>query len=186
MRKNLAGGAAQEVLRQIGIYNIQCARIPSRLCLFNTQVAGTTTFFSFDPEHGKGFEVAKMTETGEGANWSLSPDGLLLAVVKFGKHEGRIRFISLPGGAVRDVVLKDWPRLSTVDWSADGAGLLMSSTTSNSTPVLLLVDREGKARVIWEGQKYSPLAWAIPSPDGRYVALNLYVGETNVWMIENF
>src|SRR5215469_6620435 len=62
------GGAAQEVLRQTGIFNIQCARIPSRLCLFNTQVAGTTTFFSFDPEHGKGHEVARMTETGEGAN----------------------------------------------------------------------------------------------------------------------
>ena len=115
MRKNLAGGAAQEVLRQTGIFNIQCARIPSRLCLFNTQVAGTTTFFSFDPEHGKGHEVARMTETGEGANWSLSPNGLLLAVVKFGEHEGRIRFISLPGGAVRDVVLRDWPRHSTVD-----------------------------------------------------------------------
>jgi len=47
-------------------------------------------------------------------------------------------------------------------------------------------DREGKAHVIWEGQKYGPFQWAIPSPDGRYVALNLYVGETNAWMIENF
>jgi hypothetical protein len=62
----------------------------------------------------------------------------------------------------------------------------MSSTTSNHSPVLLFVDREGKARVIWEGQKYVPLLFAIPSPDGRYLALNMYVGETNVWMIENF
>jgi hypothetical protein len=62
----------------------------------------------------------------------------------------------------------------------------MSSTTSNSTPVLLFVDCEGKARVIWEGQKYGSLQWAIPSPDGRYLALNIYVGERNVWMIENF
>ena len=87
---------------------------------------------------------------------------------------------------VREVVVNDWPQLSNVDWSADGEGLFMPSTTSDSTPVLLLVDREGKARVIWEGQKYGLLLWAIPSPDGRYVALNLYVGETNVWMIENF
>lgn len=127
-----------------------------------------------------------MTETGEGANWSLSPSGSLLAVVRFGEHEGRIRFISLPGAAVRDVVLKDWPQLLSVDWSADGAGLFMPSTKSNSDPVLLFVDREGKARVVWEGQKNGPPAWAIPSPDGRYVALALYVGEINVWMIENF
>jgi len=76
MRKNLAGGPPQEVLRQNAIYNIQCGRIPSKLCLFSTQVAGTTTFFSFDPEHGKGSEIARMTATGEGVNWSLSPDVL--------------------------------------------------------------------------------------------------------------
>jgi len=62
----------------------------------------------------------------------------------------------------------------------------MSSTTSNSTPVLLFVDAERKVRGIWEGKKYGPLQWAIPSPDGRYLALNIYVGERNVWMIENF
>src|SRR5215469_10318963 len=187
MRKNMAGGAPQEVLRQNAIYNIQCARIPSKLCLFSTQVAGTTTFFSFDPENGKANEVARMTETGQDfANWSLSPDASLLAIVKGREHEGRIRFMSLPGGVVREVVLKDWPRLSTVDWSADGKGLLMSSTTSNSTPVLLFVDREGKAHVIWEGQKYGSLQFAIPSPDGHYLALNIWVGERNVWMIENF
>jgi Tol biopolymer transport system component len=39
MRKKLAGGAPQEVLRQTAISNIQCARIPSRVCLFSTQVA---------------------------------------------------------------------------------------------------------------------------------------------------
>ena len=183
MRKSLAGGAPQEVLRQTAIRNIQCARIPSKLCLFHIQEASTTRFFSFDPEHGKGSEVAR-TETGE-VNWSLSPDGSLLAIVGY-EHPDRILFLSLPSGVVREVVVNDWPQLSNVDWSADGEGLFMPSTTSDSTPVLLLVDREGKARVIWEGQKYGLLLWAIPSPDGRYVALNLYVGETNVWMIENF
>src|SRR5262249_15821215 len=57
MRKNLAGGAPQEVVRHIGIYNYWCARIPSTLCLFSTQEAGTTTLFSFDPKRGKGGEV---------------------------------------------------------------------------------------------------------------------------------
>jgi len=49
MRKSLAGGAPREILKETAINNMQCARIPSRLCLFSTQVAGTTTFFSFDP-----------------------------------------------------------------------------------------------------------------------------------------
>src|SRR5215469_10219477 len=138
------------------------------------------------PGHGKGSEVARMTGTGQGVNWSLSPDGSLLAIVRLDEHEGRIRFMSLPSGVVREVVVKDWPRLHNVDWSADGKGLLMPSTTSNSTPVLLFVDREGRARVIWEGQKYSSVQCAIPSPDGSYLALMMYLGDSNVWMIENF
>ena len=186
MRKNLAGGAPQEVLRQTAIGNIQCARIPSRLCLYHTQVGGTAIFFSFDPGHGKGSEVARVTGTGQGVNWSLSPDGSQLAIVRLDEHEGRIRFMSLPSGVVREAVLKDWPRLSTADWSADGKALLLPSRTSNSTPVLLFVDREGKARVIWEGQKYNSVQCAIPSPDGRYLALMMYLGDSNVWMIENF
>ena len=134
-------------------------------------MASTTTFFSFDPQHGKGSEVAR-TETGEGTNWSLSPDGSQLAIIKFEEHEGRVRFVSLPSGVMREVILKDWPRLSAADWSADGAGLLIPSTTSNFTPVLLFVDLQGQARVTWEGEKYRSLSWAIPSPDGRYLALN--------------
>jgi len=30
------------------------------------------------------------------------------------------------------------------------------------------------------------VGWAIPSPDGRYLALHLASGDSNVWMIENF
>jgi Tol biopolymer transport system component len=187
MRMNLSGGAPQEVLRQTAIFAFQCARIPSRLCLFNTQVGSTTTFFSFDPERGKGAEVARMTGTGQGVSWSLSPDGSLLAIIKHGEHEDAIRYLSLPSGVVRDVVVKDWPRLFNADWSADGEGLLIPSATSNwGTPVLLFVDVKGRARVLWEGKKNAPLNWVIPSPDGRHLALMQDVGENNVWMIENF
>jgi hypothetical protein len=120
-------------------------------------------------------------------NWSLSPDGSLLAIINYGGNEDRVRYLSLKTGVAQEVVVKDWPRLFSVDWSADGAGLLIPSATSNwGTPVLLFVDLQGKAHVLWEGEKYGPLGWAIPSPDGRHLALMRYVGESNVWMIENF
>jgi hypothetical protein len=28
--------------------------------------------------------------------------------------------------------------------------------------------------------------WAIPSPDGRYIALNIFSTVRNVWFVENF
>jgi len=93
----------------------------------------------------------------------------------------------LQTGVAREVVVKDWPRLFSADWSADGAGLLIASETSHwGTQVLLFVDLEGKARVLWKGEKYGPLQWAVPSPDGRHLALMRWVGESNVWMLENF
>jgi len=187
MRKNLEGGAPQEILRVPSLFAIQCARIPSRLCLFSTQAESTSTFFSFDPQRGKGAEVARMTGTNRGVNWSLSPDGSQLAIIKNGEREDRIRYLSLQTGVAREVVVKDWPRLFSADWSADGAGLLIASETSHwGTQVLLFVDVKGRARVLWEGKKNAPLNWVVPSPDGRHLALMLDVGENNVWMIENF
>ncbi len=187
MRTSLAGGAPREVLRENAIVNLQCARSPSKLCLFSTRAESSTTFFSFDSDLGKDGEIAKITTIAGGVDWSLSPNGSMLAIIQHGGIEDRIRYLSLRTGVAREVVVKDWPHLWSVDWSADGAGLLIPSTTSNwGNPVLLFVDLDGKAGVIWEGEKYGPLNWAIPSPDGRHLALMRWVGENNVWMLENY
>jgi Tol biopolymer transport system component len=136
---------------------------------------------------GNASEIARMAAPEGGVGWNLSPDGSLLAVVRFNEHEGRLRFMSLPSGVTRDVVVKDWPQLWSLDWSPDSAGMFAASVTSNwGTPVLLFVEPDGKAQVVWEGEKNAPLIWAIPSPDGRSIALMMSTGENNVWMIENF
>ena len=77
--------------------------------------------------------------------------------------------------------------LTGIGWTADGTGLLIGSRTSAGTSVILDVDMEGKARVLLEGDTRTQVfAWVIPSPDGRYAALNGFTGENNVWMVENF
>ena len=148
----------------------------------NKVVGTTNTFITFDTERGKGREIARF----EGwLNFGLSPDGSQLVVVT-DDHRGRLRFLSLDTGATRDVVVKDWPVLRGADWAADRQSVLTGSVTGRGTSVILEVDMAGNARVLLESDPQSQFLWAIPSPDGRYAALNVFTGENNVWMVENF
>jgi DNA-binding winged helix-turn-helix (wHTH) protein/Tol biopolymer transport system component len=178
----LSGGVPRLVLQDLGINEFLCARTPSTVCVLTYVVGTASSFITFDTERGKGREVAKF----EGwPNWGLSPDGSQLAVVT-DDHQGRLRFLSLDTGATRDVVVKDWPVLRSLDWAADGGSVLIGSVKPRGTSVILNVDVEGRARVLLESDPQSQFMFAIPSPDGRYVALNVFTGENNVWMVENF
>ena len=57
--------------------------------------------------------------------------------------------------------------------------------TTKDTWALLNVDLQGKVRNVLE-EKNIRLGWAIPSPDGKRLALWESSGSANVWMIENF
>ena len=64
-------------------------------------------------------------------------------------------------------------------WSADGRGVLIASVTPKGTSVILHVDLNGNARVVLESDPNVQLLWAIPSPDGRLVALNVISGDVD-------
>lgn len=77
-----------------------------------------------------------------------------------------------------------WDHLQRLFWAADGKGWFTSANTGKSW-VLLHVDLQGKADRLWETQGPT-LAFGLPSPDGRHLAINAYTNENNVWMMENF
>ena len=62
----LQGGTPRVVLQWPSIHNIQCARSPSKLCLFDSLEGSTAHFFTFDPEDGKTQEFATFKVTGDG------------------------------------------------------------------------------------------------------------------------
>jgi hypothetical protein len=54
---------------------------------------------------------------------------------------------------------------------------------------LLYSDLQGKANVMWQqaGEQEGSLdIYAIPSPDGRQVAMFGWTLNSNMWMLENF
>jgi Tol biopolymer transport system component/DNA-binding winged helix-turn-helix (wHTH) protein len=188
MRIPLNGGPPQQVLEATAIGNLQCARLPSTLCIYSQAENRRLTFFSFDPAGGKGREIAHIDDDIPYLyNWTLSPDGSILAMAKKADIavQPEIRLRSLNDSKERTLKLTGWSGITALDWAADGKTLWVSASTTTGNYGLLNVDLQSRTHPVWEQTKMA-VGWAIPSPDGRYLALWQADGNANVWMIENF
>jgi len=190
MRLPLAGGPPQLILEAPGIMNQQCARLPSELCIFSEVAPGRQKFFQFDPRKGMPQELTWATVEDRDPynfNWSLSPDGEFLAI---GKKEGvqkepYIRVLSIRDHTQRTMKVQTWAGIASIDWAADGKSLWAVAYTTRDTWALLNIDLLGRVRPMLE-EKQMRIGWAIPSPDGRRLALWEASGGANAWLVEDF
>jgi DNA-binding winged helix-turn-helix (wHTH) protein/Tol biopolymer transport system component len=178
----IGGGTPRLVLKDVGIAIIECARMSSTVCMYTTVKAGTWETFRFDVRSGKSPSAPQIDPN---CNWSLSPDGSERAIVEYRPNQGTIQFRSTSTGATRDVAVKGWNGLMGADWSADGRSLLVSWHNFDRDSALLNVTLDGRASVLMRST--NPEIWAaIPSPDGRWLAIAAAGGAKNVWQVENF
>ena len=175
----LAGGPPREVLQMSNVAAILCTRSPSKICLLAT----TKRLFAFDPKDGK-LEPFSAADGPPFANWSISPDGSLLALVYRGSSH-KITFVTVSDNTKREVELKE-TLLAGMDWAADSKTLYVTAMATNNSPVVLGVEPNGQQSILLEGDRATRYWWVMPSPDGRYWALEAITGANNVWMVENF
>jgi serine/threonine protein kinase len=178
----IGGGTPRFILKDIGIWNVQCARLPSTICLYSVAKGDSSETFRFDVRNGK---IAGPPQIESAFNWSLSPDGSERAIILHGSSQDKIQLRSTSTGQTRDLVVKGWNGLIGVNWSADGKRLLVSWHNFERDSALLSVSLDGKAAVLLKSS--NPEVWhAIPSPNGRMLAIAEAGGPKNVWQIENF
>jgi Tol biopolymer transport system component/DNA-binding winged helix-turn-helix (wHTH) protein len=185
MRAPLLGGAPQLVAKANWISNHQCARAPAKICIFSTIHGNELTFFSFDPIHGQPSQVLQMKdEVPQFFNWTLSPDGATLAIAKAiaGDPSPRIRLVSLKDGSDRWLTVDGAVEISSIDFAADSKGIWAVSGGEKEN-TLLYMDLQGHARTVWS-PKNTFVGWAIPSRDGKHLALDIRSISANVWMLE--
>ena len=191
MRVPLSGGTPKVLFEEPGINNFQCARAPARACLFSRFVKGAMVFFKFDPSTGARKEwisVSGESPEWEGYNWSLSPDGKIVALAKGKMHvstNADVRLVPLEGGAEKILHVAGWAGLSTVDWAADGKSLWASARLRGETRTLVNIDLQGHTKPVLE-EKTPHVGWAIPSRDGKRLAILEAAGDSNVWLLEGF
>jgi Tol biopolymer transport system component len=146
------------------------------------------TVTALDPLKGKGKLLRTVEKNiGENFNHALSPDGSTLALAKEEPAEIHIRLLSLNGGSDREIRVKGWPSIASMEWSADAKGLYCGSESS-SRGALLYVDLKGTAQVLWpSGQSgEGPFLAGSPSPDGLHLALWGPVHNSTAWIVEGF
>ena len=101
----IGGGTPRLVLKDVGIWNVQCARLPSTICLYSITKGNTAETFRFDVRSGKSTDPPQIDPE---CNWSLSPDGSQRAIVAVGPNQGTIQLRSTSSGKTRDLVVKGW------------------------------------------------------------------------------
>jgi Tol biopolymer transport system component/DNA-binding winged helix-turn-helix (wHTH) protein len=188
MRVPLSGGTSQLVLAEMGISNVQCARAPSTVCIFSKFSSNGLVFMTFDPVSGKENEFTRIVDAEWYLyNWTLSPDGTTLALSK--KHRTQepaaIRLLPVAGGTERTITFQPWAGVAYIDWAADGRSLWVRASSPAGTQTLLNVDLHGNVKPALQESEMD-LGWAIPSPDGRHVAIWKASGSSNAWLLENF
>jgi Tol biopolymer transport system component len=189
MRIPIAGGAPQLVLdMRIGDW-FMCARAPADLCVINeaSQDGKQMLITAFDPLKGRTKVLRTLpNESMEHITVGLSPDGRTFAIARSSQPEIHIRLLSLSGGADREITVKSWPNTTGLDWAPDGKGIYFGSVSPQGSGALLYVDLAGNVSKLWQHTIGGRELWAIPSPDGRYLAINAATNNSNAWMLEGF
>jgi hypothetical protein len=183
MRVPLSGGVSERVL-EASVSGFSCAK-SAELCIFaeHRDDGRALLFTRFDPLKGRGPELARFdTYPAESYEWDLSPDGTRIAILRSLGTE--IHILTVPGGMMKTVAVKGSNSLQHVIWRADGTGLLTTSHVEASA-LLLSVDLRGNSRVLWQ-EAGSLGTSAVPSRDGRHLAIMNRRGTDNIWMLENF
>jgi eukaryotic-like serine/threonine-protein kinase len=191
MRVPLAGGHPELVLTG----NLQgppsCANPPETLCAIAEQSPDLKqlVFSAVDPKSGRGRELVRSDMDPKGDYvWALSPDGTRIALLFLhdlvNAGEGPVHILWFDGKPSMEVKVKGWKSLDSVAWTANGKGLYTSGHTQRGS-VLLHVDLRGNSQVLWT-QDGGSGTYAIPSPDGRHLAIRSWMLDDNIWMMEKF
>ena len=106
-------------------------------------------------------------------NWSLSPDGSQLAIILYRPDQGTIHPRSR----------KSW--CGHCGLSGGRNTLFVATMDSERKTALFNVKLDGSNYLLLKGDNDS-IEWAIPSPDGKLLAINKYTGITNVWSLAHF
>jgi len=187
MRIPVDGGLSQPVLKASGLWDAECARAPSDLCIYSTIRDGAQVFHKFNPENGDVTEFPPANAIGNNFNWILAPDGMHVAWASEPDGSGQIsiRILTISNGSTRDIAVPGWDDLYGVDWAADSRSLWVAARNSASSSAILHILASGKV-IRGLDFKHQNLDWTIPSPDGRRIAIVLELNRSNVSLIESF
>lgn len=188
MRIPMRGGPPSVIVQIPRINNHQCSRAPASVCVVSQQLTPHMALSVFDPVQGNLRPLLTLDlPSSQVYNWSLSPDGKYIAAAATDIHQNVIHLFPLSGGPSRDIPLKGWTLLTSLDWAADSKGLFVSANPTGRQSTLMFVDLSGQIHPLWTLKVLDAFSmWAIPSRDGRHLAVLAPTVESNISTLQNF
>jgi hypothetical protein len=180
MRAPLTGGTPELLTVVSNIGDLRCSKAGPCVVV---QMGGRNSGFvvsELDLVKGKGREIYRDADSHTGGP-DLSPDGKLLAAPSGTKVI--LRSFST-GALVREIPVRGATHLVSLNYAPDGRGFF-SGDASSTEARQLYIDVSGKATLLWR-QAGNSVVWAIPSPDGRHLAMLMHTIDSNVYMVEDF
>ena len=119
------------------------------------------------------------------SGWGMprsAPDGAHIALA-FGEPRNRIRVLTIEGKVEKEITVAGASHLIGLDWSADGRSFLCGDISAMYSSILR-VEFDGQSHTLWT-QPGNHDRWAVPSRDGKLLALHGATESANVWTVEN-
>jgi hypothetical protein len=91
----------------------------------------------------------------------------------------------LEGGAEKMLMSQDGRDFRQLIGPRDGKSLWASARLRGETRTLVNIDLQGHTKPVLE-EKTPNVGWAIPSRDGKRLAILEAAGDSNVWLLEGF
>ena len=187
MRVPITGGPAQRLFTGRAFAVMSCSRPPADLCAIAepTEDLKQVIVSTLDMFKGRGPELARFEIDPVANDWwfDLSPDGTHVAATR--SSAGPIYIISLRGQPTLQVQLKSWNNLLAFTWAADSNGLFVVAGVRGGR-VVLHTNLQGNVHPLWEDVGGSAETLAVPSPDGRHLAMQGWTTRGNMWLMEDF
>jgi hypothetical protein len=188
MRLPLAGGPAVEVLQPKAYVHHRCGR--DARCILVEREGDVDVVYELDALQGRGPELfRKPADTGGAA---VSPDGLRIGyLVNRPAADGGaraeaatiVRVVDMRGTTQLEIPVPGYAAVQSLDWTADGSGFITAGYTSPNESTLLYVPLKGDIVPLLREPGSMP-RWAIPSRDGKFLAISGSMYDLNAWMIE--
>ena len=177
MRVPVGGGAVEQVPTGGPIEEFACQYKASR-CVIRKQEGLQAIFYDLDPIKGKGRELTRVAvDFNVFGDWTLSPDGTMIALTSVTKIPPIIRVVYLDRSPLeREIPINGPPpRGGAAVWTPDGRGFYLVVGDHQ----MRLIDWDGRNRFVHEVSR-----WAVPSPDGKHMAFLDVPWDHNVWLLK--
>jgi serine/threonine protein kinase len=187
MRLPTSGGAPEQVLEMPAdpMVWLSCPSRSSSSCVVSREEQGQLIFYALDALRGQGKELTRTRlAQANDLQWSISPDGLQIAVASWTQLRGQVRILDLRNGTERDLPLpQGWRRITALYWAADGKAVFAGVGATSS--LIARIDLDGRTHILLE-RKSGWVGAPCSSPDGHHLAYFQQTADSNVWLLENF